>query len=221
MGAEIMRKLYRYELDFERTIKFFKDNLDVKNALSSGLLNLVDFKSGIFFTLLTSGSDLERLYEFKSGVILPQNPIIVTETDGKKSRSQEIPTIKEELSDFLYHKISSNPKLSCIFDEVTLSPDDSSLEEFYEKKSVYLYKNEIIYVIREPNKNHEFISDCIWNSFSFWHSVGALTEADCFKTDSNILSLEDIQTICNTATMILVGAYDGEGYVLWERTSQV
>jgi len=130
-----------------------------------------------------------------------------------------VPTVKEELSDFIYHKISSNLKLSCIFDEVTLDPDDSSLEEFYEKKSVYLYKNEIIYVVREPNKNHEFISDCIWNSFSFWHSVGVLTDADCFETDSNILSLDDIQAICKNAEMILISAYDGEAYVLWEKIS--
>ena len=67
-------------------LNLLKKNLDIKNVLSSELLNLVDFKSGVFFTLLTLGSDLERLYEFKSGIILPQNPIIVTEIDGKKSR---------------------------------------------------------------------------------------------------------------------------------------
>ncbi|CCB87292.1 putative uncharacterized protein [Parachlamydia acanthamoebae UV-7] len=97
-----MKTLYRHELDFDRTIEFVKKNLDIKNVLSSELLNLVNFKSGVFFTLLTLGSDLERLYEFKSGIILPQNPIIVTEIDGKKSRHQEISTIKEELSDFFF-----------------------------------------------------------------------------------------------------------------------
>lgn len=169
-----MKKIYRHELDFDRTMKFVKDNLTDVNALSSELLNLVDFKSGVFFTLLTLGPDLERLYEFKNGIILPQFPVIVSEIDGKKSIVQKIPTIKEELSDFIFQKINFNLKLSCIFDEVTLSPDDSRLEEFYEKKSVYLYNNEIIYVIREPNKNNEFISNCIWNSFSFWHSVQGL-----------------------------------------------
>jgi hypothetical protein len=46
-----------------------------------------------------------------------------------------------------------------------------------------------------------------------------LTEADCFKNDSHILSLEDIQIISNSARIIIISAYDGEGYVLWQ-TSQ-
>ncbi|WP_079978261.1 hypothetical protein [Parachlamydia acanthamoebae] len=215
-----MKTLYRHELDFERTMEFVKDNLNEVNALSSELLNLVNFKSGVFFTLLTLGSDLERLYEFKSGVILPQNPIIVTEIDGKKSRHQEVSTIKEELSDFVFHKLISNEKLSCVFDEVTMDYDDSYLNKFYEKKSIYLHEKEVLYVIREHNKTHKFISDCMWSSFSFWHSVGVLTEADCFKNDSNILSLEDIQAICKKTKMMLISAYDGEGYVLWEKMEQ-
>jgi len=46
-------------------------------------------------------------------------------------------------------------------------------------------------------------------SLSFWHSVVVLTDADCCKTDSNILSLKDIQAICKNAEMILISAYDG------------
>lgn len=215
-----MRKLYRHELDFERTMEFVKDNLTEVNTLSSELLNLVDFKSGAFFTLLTSGSNLERLHEFKGGVILPQNALIVTERNGDNSFSREVPTIKNELSDFILKKLNSNPKLSCVFDDVTSYPDDLFLKPFYEKKSIYLHENKVIYVIKKNNNSHDFILKCIWNSFSSWHSVGVLTEADCFKTDSNILSLKDIQAICNQATMILVSAYDGEAYVLWEKASQ-
>ncbi|EFB42295.1 hypothetical protein pah_c012o001 [Parachlamydia acanthamoebae str. Hall's coccus] len=60
----------------------------------------------------------------------------------------------------------------------------------------------------------------MWIAFSFWHSVGVLTEADCFKNDNHTLSLEDIQHICKKTRMILIGAYDGEGYVLWEKMEQ-
>ncbi|PJD95542.1 MAG: hypothetical protein CK425_08485 [Parachlamydia sp.] len=221
-----MKNLYRHELDFDRTMKFVKDNLTDVNSLSSELLNLVDFKSGVFFTLLTLGSDLERLYEFKNGIILPQFPVIVSEIDGKKSLIQKVPTIKEELSDFIFHKLKSNQKLSCVFDEVTLSPDDPSLKVLYEKKCVFLHEDEVThedgvtYVIREHNKNHETILNCMRKSFSFWHSVGVVTEADYFKTDTNIFSLEDIQAICKNAKMIIISAYDGEAYILWEKASQ-
>jgi len=213
-----VKKLYRHELDFDQTMKFVKDNLTEINALSIELLNLIDFKSGAFFTLLPEGSDLERLYEFKGGVVLPQNPIEFTEKNGKKSFFQKVPTVEKELCEFILYKLSSNPNLSCVFDEVTHYPNDRNLKALYEKKSVYLYENEVIYVIKENNKNHETILNCMRKSFSFWHSVGVLTEADFF-TDSNVLSLEDIQTICKNTKMIIISAYDGEAYVLWEKIS--
>jgi len=215
-----VKKLYRHELDFDRTIEFVKDNLTDINALSTELLKLVDFRSGAFFTLLTSGSDLDRLHEFKGGVVLPQNPIEFTEKNGKKSFFQKVPTVEKELCEFILHKLNFNPKLSCVFDEVTLDPDDRSLKALYEKKCVYLYENEVIYVIKENNKNFEVIQNCMDKSFSFWHSVGVLTEADFF-TDSNVLSLEDIQTICKNTKMIIISAYDGEAYVLWEKNLKI
>jgi len=200
-------------------MKFVKDNLTEINALSIELLNLIDFKSGAFFTLLPEGSDLERLHEFKYGVILPQNSLIITER--KKSFSREVPTIKKEMSSFIFNKLTSNPILSCIFDDVISYPDDLILNYFYEKKSIYLHENKVIYVIRKNNIDRDFLLKCIWNSFSSWHSAGVLTEADCFETDNNILSLEDIRSICIKATMVLVSAYDGEGYVYGKKISRL
>lgn len=210
-----MSMLYRHELDFDRTIEFVKENLNDISALSNELLNLVDFKSGAFFTLLTFGSDLNRLYEFKNGIILPQNPIIESEIDG--SRHTRTPTIKEGLSNFIFNKLYTNKRLSCVFDDVTCEPNDSSLESFYESKSLYLHKKEVLYVVKQDNNNAELISDCVWNSFSFWHSVGVLTESDCFENDTNVLSSEDIQNICRHTNTIIISAYDGEAYILWEK----
>lgn len=133
-----MNKLYRFELDFNPTMQFVKDNLEEVNTLSNELLNLVDFNSGVFFTLLFLGSNLDRLYEFKEGIILPQNPIIECEIDGIISKHSRTPTIKEELSEFIFNNLNNNKKLSCIFDDVTCDLNDSSLRIFYEKK-LYIY----------------------------------------------------------------------------------
>ncbi len=67
-----MRQLYKHLLDFDATWKFTYDSLYDVNQLSSELLNVIDFKSGYFFTLLPKEANIERLYEFKTGLILPQ-----------------------------------------------------------------------------------------------------------------------------------------------------
>lgn len=212
-----MKNLYKHGLDYDRTIEFVKNNLANASSLSSELLRFVDFNSGVFFTLLPTGSDLEKLYEFKNGIVLPQNPMIVTEVDGKKSYHQETPNIENELSHFIFHELEKNNKLSCVFDDVMSDLNDFSLNEFYKEKHIYLHENEVLYVIQDINKNQQWILKCMRYSFSFWHSVGILTEVDCFKDDINILSLEDIQTICKETKMMLISAYDGEAYVLWEK----
>lgn len=213
-----MKKLYRHELDFKRTVIFIKDNLNKASALSDEILNSVDFAAGRFFTLLPDDSDLDRLYEFEGGVILPQNPIIETEVNGIKSRHSITPTIKDELSEFIFNKINTNEKLSCVFDDVLRSPQSSHLKLFYEKNALFLYENEVIYVIRNYNNDLEFILECIWHSFGLWHSLGVLTETDCFNGISkNIFNLENIKNICKKANTIMVSAYDGEGYVFWEK----
>lgn len=214
-----MARLHRHELNFERSIAFVRDNLDNVNTLSNEILNSVNFIAGTFFTLLPPGSDLDRLYEFKEGVILPQNPIIESIINEKKSRHSVTPTIEEALSEFIFYKINDNKNLSCVFDDVLHDPQSPHLKLFYEKKGLYLFGNEVFYIIRQYNNNLEFILRCIGKSFAHWHSLGVLAEADCFNNiNDNVLTLENIQNICKNTNTIMVSAYDGEGYVFWEKS---
>ena len=75
-GAKMMRSLIRHELNEEKALSYVMDNLDKATALSSELGKLLDFTTGSFYTLLLEGSNIERLYEFEAGAILPQNPVI-------------------------------------------------------------------------------------------------------------------------------------------------
>ena len=71
-----MTQLIKYHLDFDPTWKYFQDNLDNVNILSSQLLSLLNFKNGKFFTLLPNGSNFDRIHKFEEGLILPQNPVV-------------------------------------------------------------------------------------------------------------------------------------------------
>ena len=60
--------------------------------------------------------------------------------------------------------------------------------------------------------------DCFKASRSFWHSLAVISEVNIQPIkESRNLSLEQIKNICSNVKMFFIGAYDGEGYVFWEK----
>lgn len=128
------RRLIQHELDFEKAFTFFCASLNDVNILCSHLLKVIDFKEGKFFTLLPREANIERLYEFETGCILPQNPIQVQLTSsGDISTYSFIPTIKCEIVEFLYDKIKNSNKEIAIFDDVIRDVSDDT--ELIKKRS--------------------------------------------------------------------------------------
>jgi hypothetical protein len=213
---EMMKQLNKHQLDFDRASEYVRDNLDNVNGLSRELLNLLDFKKGYFFTLLPDDANFDRIYEFKAGLVLSQNPTLEHIINGHRSTYTWIPHIDEELSDLILKEVLSRPDLSCIMDKVTGSlPKDKSHPYFADNYTAF-YDEEVYFFLTKANISHELILRCLKFSLSFWHSLCVFTTAD-LSTISKTLSLEKIKEICLATELFMVGAYDGEGYVFWEK----
>jgi len=212
-----MKHLNKYKLNYNHAWKYVQNNLDKSNVLSSELLNLSIFKNGYFFTLLPNDANTERIYEFESGVILPQNPKEEYFVSGEKNTYSIIPTIRNELSELLLKEIKSSDQLCCFFDDVTRSPIDK-----YSTDSLYahllFYEDEVYYLLEKNEISSELIMQCLRASNAFWHSLCVLTKTNFKDLVDKKLSLEKIKDICLNAQLIIIGAYDGEGYVFWEKT---
>lgn len=211
---EMMKKLFKHPLDFEILYPYFKNRLEGVNALSNELINLVNFKDGIFFTLLPDDANLDRIYELKAGLVLPQFPQMLNEKG--KGKFQYIPTIEEEISEYIYNKLCSDNMLTCVIDDYNSSPDSKFSEYFKLNGLLLFYNNEVYYKLRIPQTNSNIIEECLGYSNTFWHSLCLLTKAD-FNIINETLNLEEIKEICLKAHLIMVDAYDAEGYVMWEK----
>ena len=64
-----MIELTRYTVSQEDGIRYFKENLQEANELSSMLVKYLDFTSGRFFTLLPDNIDSIKIQEFHCGGI--------------------------------------------------------------------------------------------------------------------------------------------------------
>ncbi len=212
-----MKNLEKHDLSFDRTFNYFKDQLTYGNTLSTELLRLIDFSKGNFFTLLPNDANLKGCYEFKSGGILPQPPTQWHYIDGRKASYSFIPTVQEEVSHYILEQ-ANELELTCIFEDVSSSKRSLYLEYFYKRSIIHFYQDETYFILNKIKLELNSISKCLETANSIWHSLCILSNTDCsmFKED---LSIEEIDNLCTNSKLIIVGAYDGEGYVFWERSN--
>jgi hypothetical protein len=190
-----MNELKKYNLSFLPTITYFKEALNEVNMLSSCLLDLINFENGCFYTCFPEDIDLKKLYKFQSGGISGNT--------------------YSETAYFILRKLKSNSDLSCIIDDVIRSVEDKNLESFKAKN--LFFKEEVYYLIQNSSATYEVILKCLHETDAIWHSLCVLTEADLGYLISSALNEENIKDICIKTRLIAIGAYDGEGYVFWER----
>ena len=95
------------------------------------------------------------------------------------------------------------------------TPKDESHPCFFDNYSVF-YNEEVYSLLTKNNISKELILKCLRFSTSFWHSLCVFTPADFIK-ETKFLNLEKIKEICLTTELIMVGAYDAEGYLFWEK----
>jgi hypothetical protein len=210
-----MKRLNKHKLDFESAYEYIKDNLDKVNALSAELLKLVNFKNGHFFTLLPDNANFERIYDFEWGGVLPPNPIEECIVNGHKSTYSIKNSINDELSPLILKEIKSKYELSCVFDKVSGTPSNAYYI-YYSDAHPLFNEKEVYFLIEQKNISIDVLLKCLRASTSFWHSLCVFTTAD-FNGVTETLSLEKIKEICLKTQLVMVGAYDGEGYLFWEK----
>ena len=73
------------------------------------------------------------------------------------------------------------------------------------------------YFINLINADFNLILKAIRNANAFWHCLCVLTEVPLNSVKNNELTSIKIEEICQKIKVIIIGAYDGEGYLFWEK----
>jgi hypothetical protein len=207
--------LNKHLLKYELALDFLKESLEGTNILSIELMKFINSNRGQFYTLLPNDADLSHLHDFNSS-ILKQNPIVKHE-NGANWKYQTIPTIRDELSTVLMGILGKNKRLACVFDDFNSTYKEGYNDNFYRSYGIR-YHSEVYYWLDSSVISKEILLKCLQLSNTLWHSVCLLTEASKEDIVDQQGSLFKIHEICLGMRLALFGAYDGEGYVFWEKT---
>ena len=188
-----MKKLHRYELNFEIAFDYIKNKLTGVNELSSQFLKSLNINHGEFYVLLPKDADIKRIYEFDGGYITS--------------------FIDKEICHHVFNKIK-NKQYTSIFDDVTVNTSDKYTDDFSVNHS-FFYKNEVYYVIKNGMISEDIFLKCMNASNGIWHSLCIVTEIDFCETIEN-----NLKKICDHPQLAMISAYDAEGYIFWERNTK-
>ena len=187
-------KLLKYAIDTKYFFEYVESHK--VNFLAKTLISSVNFDEGSCFTFLPEDADKKRITSFQFGGM----------AKGAHENTREL--IHQRLNIF---------KNSCfVFDDINSDYFPGYEGNLFLKYGYFLNK-EIYYAICSKNSSEELISRVLFVSDAIWHSLGVLTEANLDEVVDKKFTPEKIEEICKKTTMIIMRAYDGEGYIFWEK----
>lgn len=192
-----MMNLCKFKLEYDLAYKYFIDSLEGVNELSSQLIDIIDFKSGEFFTLLNRDVNLNKINSFLIGGIATG--------------------VVNKIRKLILDQIRNEDRITCVFDDTASSYSPEYKEPLFLDCGVH-YKNQVYYVITRETSSENRIEDCFYASDAIWHSLCVLSKIRWDYRESINLSEEQIRNICINTQLIMLNAYDGEGYVFWEKS---
>ncbi len=194
-----MRKLIKYNLDRKKTLDYFQDNLKRLNALSIAVLENILFDLGDFYTLMPESLTEKQLHEFRGGCV--------------KSYG-----IQEGVSKYVYDFYSSNTSYTYVFDEYDQTYEPDLKYEIFDNFGVHL-QEEMYFVLQNKDIDTDNIEWCFERSDCIWHSLMVMTDTPFKRNEDRSISKEELQSIAKHAKLVVLRAYDQEGYVFWERSN--
>jgi len=209
------REIKKYKLDFDKTISYFIEHIQCGKTLSKRVVEKVNFSKGIFYTFFPSNAEISRLFDFSCGGIIPPIPYgkhsYKIEGFSDKFHPQQIITMDRECSEFISSYVKEGGKNCAIVENYMFEPEN--VHANIRRVKMTPYEKEVYYFLDKENSIEE-IYETIRKSSEVWHSLFVLTQMNSVLT----LYSECLDKICDNSKFIIVGAYDGEGYIFWEKT---
>jgi|JI9StandDraft_1071089.scaffolds.fasta_scaffold175642_2 hypothetical protein len=191
-----MNLLDKYDLNFDKSLMYFKDNLENTNELSKKILEEIDFKNGTFFTYLPNGTEKTKALLFTYGGIAIG--------------------VRKQINNIILHILQSDTPICCVFDDVASSFKNGLSYPLFDNFGCH-YEEEVYYALENKLATNDALSKCVRASNSIWHSLCVLTHVGFLDITHKKLTNAKLSEICKKAQILILGAYDGEGYIFWEK----
>lgn len=210
----IMKRLIRYQLDFEKTVSYALNHMGELTSFSRLIKSHLSLKDGHFFVDLPEDSQIQRLYEFDSGGMTPKFDCGLEQevtNQGKVFKPKSAITTTPEVTHQIYQLLDKKACRSILFDDI-LSPSEK-YEELVDGIKVSYFDREVYYAAT-CNNTFDELETVFSLATQPWRTFGALMDAEIDIIE--ILRNNHQSLLLDQLRCLIFGAYDGEAYVVWQ-----
>lgn len=199
----------------------------VGKTLGKALLQGHVLERGCVSTMLPAYVTKERAKAFEAGVHReppPETHLLVTTANGKRWRQVPKPTAEACLVKIIQEFLNTFEGRLCVFEDYPARPTDPWFQRREFQSKVFVFGEEIYHIV--DWRTAEEIRTTINAAEAAWPPlIGALTSVpqdnrlfcELPMTRFGTLHKEDLKIMAQRTEKIIVGAYDGEGYLVWSK----
>jgi hypothetical protein len=219
-GTEVREDIQEIELGSEG-IEYVRETLAHGKELSQCLLRILDLESGKLKTFLPPGIAPESVNQFSFGGKLPPTGKRTTVRlwGGREYEAVEIPNVNDVPISIIAAHLESCATAFCIFENALSSAGDGWLKKTPVQtvtcgSSVYHFltaRQTELGLIETTLKRAKSISP---------PTLGVLSRfSNGSRLDPRLgtIELAELEKIGEQSEKLIVGAYDGEGYLIWSK----
>lgn len=208
-----MMKMLQIPLDRDIVHPYVIEQLHDGNTLSKVLLQRVSFDKGRYFALLHPSADPSKIYKFRVGGILPLNPLETVTVGEKHYLGRKKANSVSCLAEYLINAMQL--KGCCYFEDLVHQKEDPIAVKY--KKNTLYYRDEPYLFVQNEDFCIESIMKVIQYADAQWRYMNVVSEE--FPGFSLDITEEKLQKIALETVCLVLGAYDMEGFIVWERLS--
>ena len=215
-----MNILKKYELGLQGSA-YIKETIPQRSTLWTYALKFCDLDKGKVFTYLPEGMDRKQLEEFKYGGKLPRNlkdRVFYKQEDGRQMVMEPKSNTDEFISSIVESFIQNDKSKICIFEDTLAKSSDPCINKI--KTPYWTYDDKVFHFFHGENKRDLSVMDVLNSansSYLVWGAITSLNEQDDLVIGKRDLEEDDLIKFAKGVEKIIVSAYDGESYLIWEK----
>ena len=198
----------------DRSFKYLREQLNMGISLSQ-IMNNLPIENGKVYAFVPQGINEESLYNFSYGGIYPFDKEELKTTNVIRVRNDA----KKIILDIIEKHIILNEENCCLFEYPNAAPHDpwvatsgmnfihlnnEQMFFFFDKRSCEIEKLQEAF-----STSHTYIFLCVLSTLN-------INEHSHFAPFKEITD-ELLSLLVNESSSFFVRAYDGEGYLMWEK----
>jgi hypothetical protein len=211
-------KYLNQQVEREAALVYMRDQLAAGKTLSRLLLQYVQLRDGTFGCLTPAPLDPVQTIEFEMGHTLDEQAshrLMIGEIGGTASPK---PRTDHLLAEFV-RTLLTDPHHVLFLQNSLAEATDPWLKGA--KSRVLFYQNEVYHTLFDSDGMPTNIMNAIREAENETNFSGAVAlqpgDATRLTSRTESISLAELETLARSAECIFVSAYDGEGYLVWER----